>query len=259
MSTRDSAWPVGTPCWTDLTSTDPDGARAFYGQLFGWDLRVGPPEAHGYTVAVKDGRSVTAINGMSAPDGMPSTWVTYLATDDLDATFAAARAAGASEIAAPFDVTTQGRMALVIDPTGALVGLWQAGEHTGSQINNEPDTVGWNELMTRDYEAAQTFYATVFGFTYDEVEMPPPSRYATFEAQGRMAGGMGTMFPGVPDQAPSSWGTYFNVAGADDAAATVERLGGTVVQAPVDTPQGRMCVVADPQGAVFSMMQLADA
>lgn len=149
-------------------------------------------------------------------------------------------------------------MGMVVDPTGAAVGLWQAGEMTGSQVNNVPGTVGWNELRTRDVDAAQAFYATVFGLTFDEVPMPSPGRYATFEAVGRMAGGMGSMPDGVPDQVPAHWGVVFNVEDTDEAAAAVQRLRGSVLQPPSDTPQGRLCAAADPQGASFSLMRLAD-
>ncbi len=256
MSTRDSAWPAGTPCWTDLSTSDPHAAGEFYRQLFGWDLQVGPPETGGYTIALQDGLAVTAINGMAAEGDTPTVWVTYLATEDVDATVAAAQAAGGTSMFPPMDVMTSGRMGMVVDPTGAAVGLWQAGEMIRSQVNNVPGTVGWNELLTRDVDAAQAFYATVFGFTYDEVPMPPPGRYATFEAGGRMAGGMGSMPDGVPDQVPAHWGVIFNVDDTDAAAAAVQRLGGTLLQPPFDTPQGRLCVAADPQGASFSMMRL---
>lgn len=254
MSTRTEKWPAGTPCWIDLTSTDPDGARAFYGGLFGWDLRVGPPETHGYTVAVKDGRSVAAINGMPAFEGMPSTWVTYLATDDIDATWAAATAAGANEIAAPFDVLTQGRMALLVDPAGALFGLWQAGAHTGVQAYGEDSTVVWNELLSRDDEAARVFYASVFGLEYTAVEMPIGYRYSTFDVGGQMRGAVGSVPPEMPAEMPSRWGVYFCADDVDAMAASAVRLGGSVVSPLTDTPYGRMGTVADPLGATFSLM-----
>ena len=258
MTTRDAAWPAGTPCWTDLSTSDPQAAGEFYRQLFGWHLQVGPPETGGYTTARLDGRAVTAINEKAAEGQTPTGWVTYLATEDVDATVAAAQAAGGTSMFPPMDVTTKGRMSMVLDPTGAAVGLWQAGEMTGSQVNNVPGTVGWNELRTRDVDAAQAFYATVFGLTFDEVPMPPPGRYATFEAGGRMAGGMGSMPDGVPDQVPAHWGVIFNVEDTDEAAAAIQRLGGSVLQPPFDTPQGRLCVAADPQGMSFSLMRLAD-
>lgn len=98
MTTRDAAWPAGTPCWTDLSTSDPQAAREFHGRLFGCDLQVGPPETGGYTMARLDGRAVTAINGMAAEGQTPTGWVTYLATADVDATVAAAQAAGGTSM-----------------------------------------------------------------------------------------------------------------------------------------------------------------
>ncbi len=255
MSTRDEKWPAGTPCWVDLSTTDPDGARTFYGELFGWDLQVGPAETGHYTMALQNGRPAAAINGMPAPDARHTAWVTYLATDDLDATWAAAMAAGAGEVAAPHDVMTFGRMAFATDPAGAVFGMWQAGDHPGVQVFNEPSALIWNELMSRDYEAAKSFYSTVFGHIFETVEMPPEFQYSTFSVGGDMVGGLGSLPADTPAEVPSNWGVYFNAESADDTVAAVTRLGGSVVAAPMDTPYGRMATVTDPQGATFSIMQ----
>jgi len=255
MSTRTDKWPAGTPCWVDLTTSDPDAARAFYAELFAWDLQVGPDETGHYTMALKNDLPVAAINGMPAPGDMPSAWATYLATDDLDATWAAAMAAGAQEVTAPMDVMTFGRLGFAVDPAGAVFGMWQAGSHTGAQVVNEPGTLIWNELMTRDYESAKSFYGTVFGHTFEALEMPPEFQYSTFSVGAEMVGGVGTMPAHVPAEVPSNWGVYFNVESTDDTVAAVTRLGGSVVRPPTDTPYGRMAAVTDPQGAAFSVMQ----
>lgn len=255
MSTRDEKWTAGTPCWVDLSTTDPDGARTFYAELFGWDLQVGPPETGHYTMARKNGRPAAAINGMPAPDAQHTAWMTYLATDDLDATWAAAMAAGATQVMAPDDVMTFGRMAFAVDPAGAVFGIWQAGDHTGFQVANEASTVSWNELMTRDYEGAMSFYGMVFGHKYDVVDMPPEFQYSTFNVGADMVGGIGTFPAEVPTDVPSSWKVYFDTDDADQTIAAVTRLGGSVRQPAMDTPYGRLAQVSDPQGAEFSIRQ----
>lgn len=255
MSIRDEKWTAGTPCWVDLSTTDPDGARTFYGDLFGWDLQVGSPETGHYTMALKDGRPAAAINGMPAPDGQHTAWVTYLATDDLDVTWAGAMAAGANQVMAPDDVMTFGRMAFAVDPAGAVFGMWQAGDHTGFQVCNEASTVSWNELMTRDYEGAKSFYGNVFGHKYDVVEMPPEFQYSTFNVGADMVGGIGTLPAEVPAEVPPHWNVYFGTDDADETIAAVTRLGGSVLQPVMDTPYGRLAQVRDPQGAVFSIRQ----
>ena len=259
MSTRSEPWPAGTPCWTDLSTSDPAAAREFYAALFGWDLQVGPPETGEYAMALKHGLPVVGVNGMAAQPGQPTTWVVYLATDDAQASVDAAAAAGASVIVPAMDVMTFGRMALVVDPTGAAVGLWQAGSHLGSQVVNEPSAVTWAELMTRDLDAAQDFYRTVFGYDVEAVEMPSAAgRYDTISVGGRVVGGLGEMPVDVPAEMPPFWTVYFGVDDTDDTVARLRSLGGAVLRDPADTPFGRMAVVADPQGAGFVVIRPPD-
>lgn len=182
----------------------------------------------------------------------PPRWTTYFATDDADPTAAKIAEAGGTVLMAPDDVGPMGRMALALDPTGSVFGLWQAGEHTGVRIYNEPGALVWNEAATGDQKAAREFYAAVFGFTFDDLEgMEDIGGYATFSTGGDPLGGLGGVAPG----APTGWGTCFSVASTDDAVAVVQRGGGKVRMAAEDTPYGRFAVVEDPWGAPFSVMQ----
>jgi hypothetical protein len=153
---------------------------------------------------------------------------------------------------APFDVMDSGRMAFVLDPAGAAVALWQANQHIGATLVNEPGTVIWNELITTD-PGVVTFYADVLGVTTSTMDMGAGA-YTLFEVGGEMVGGTtAPQMPGVPNH----WHVYFAVADADATVAKVAELGGAVVVEPFDTPVGRMAVASDPQGAVFSIMQPA--
>src|ERR1700754_2671920 len=116
MTTRDSAWAPGTPCWVDLMTTDVEAARTFYGDLFGWQFDIGPEETGFYSSALIDDRRVAGI--FSMPGDHPPVWSTYLATTDTDATAKAAEAAGATIAQAPMDVMDLGRMSVLQDPTG---------------------------------------------------------------------------------------------------------------------------------------------
>jgi len=138
LPTRDEAWPNGTPCWIDLMVTDAAAARQFYSSLFGWDILDGPPEAGGYLMCMINGRAVTAISPKPQENPFPNVWSTYLASDDLDATAARAKAAGSTFMMEPMDVMTAGRLGFAMDPTGAPYGIWQAGDHKGVAVYNEP-------------------------------------------------------------------------------------------------------------------------
>jgi uncharacterized protein len=253
MGERNEPYATGVPCWVDLGSSDPDGARAFYAGLFGWTIEPGTEETGFYSVAEVDGRGVAGIGGQPNPEGMPTAWTTYLAVDDLDATAAAFTAAGGSLLMPPMDVMDIGRMAIAMDPTGAAVGLWQAGTHLGAYLVNQPGCVVWNDLNTRDLDTATAFFAEVMGYTYDDMGEGKP-RYKIIKVGGRACGGMMEMDDSFPDHVPPHWMTYFAVADTDAAVAKITELGGRLVMDPMNAPFGRFAVVSDPQGGIFTVL-----
>ena len=255
MPTRTS-YAQGTPNWVDLQTTDQGAAKAFYSGLFGWTYDDQPmPQGPVYSMAMLGGHPVAAIAAQSpelAAAGAPPMWNTYLATDSVDDAVARVEAASGKVAMAPFDVMDAGRMAFVLDPAGAAVALWQANQHIGATLVNEPGTLNWNELITTD-PAAVAFYQDVVGLTTSTMDMGA-GEYTLFEAAGQMVGGTtAPQMPGVPNH----WHVYFAVGDANATVAKVAELGGAVVVEPFDTPVGRLAVVSDPQGAVFSLMQPA--
>ena len=251
MPTRDEPWSPGTPCWTDLSTTDPAAARDFYGALFGWELEVGGSETGNYATALIGGRRVCGINGMPLEGGgHPPYWATYLATSDIEASVAAVEANGGTVVAAPMDVMGMGRMAYVQAPGGGVAGLWQAGSHPGFGVFNEAGAVIWDEFLTRDVEAAKAFHAAVFGYTYTDLG----EGYSTIEVDGATVGGIGALPPGVPPQVPPHWRVYFAVDDADATVARATELGAAVMRPAADMPYGRHADLADPQGASFAVI-----
>lgn len=252
MVTRDIPWPDGTPNWVDLMTSDAAAAREFYGALFGWDIEVGGEETGFYGMCRVGGRAVAGIGQMEMEH--PPVWTTYLATTDADGTCKAILDAGGTVVVEGMDVFDFGRMAVAQDSTGGTFGLWQAGTHIGMAVANESNAVTWNELMTRDYSRARDFYATVFGYTYTVIS-EGDFDYATFEVAGNTAGGIGSLPADVPAQVPPHWRTYFAVDDADAAIAKAVSLGATVVRPAADMPYGRHGDLADPQGAMFSVIK----
>ena len=251
-----TSYTQGTPNWVDLQTTNQDAAKAFYAGLFGWTYDDQPmPQGPVYSMAMFAGHPVAAIAPQSpelAAAGAPPMWNTYLAVDSVDDAAARVEAAGGKVAMAPFDVMDAGRMAFVLDPAGAAVALWQANQHIGAMLVNEPGTVVWNELITTD-PGVVAFYADVLGLTTSTMDMGA-GQYTLFEVHGEMVGGTtAPQMPGVPNH----WHVYFAVADADATVAKAAELGGAVVVEPFDTPVGRMAVVSDPQGAVFSIMRSA--
>jgi uncharacterized protein len=251
--TRDTRWPAGTPCWVDVSVDDVPKAIAFYQALFGWDIELGGPEVGGYSIAHSGGRIVAAISPKMAGPDAPTVWTTYLATDDTDATAAKVKGAGGQVLAGPMDVMEEGRMAVAMDPAGAVFGLWQGERTTGLQVANEPGSLVWSEQMSRDLGASQAFYQAVFGYGHQDMSSDG-FKYATLMVGDHEVGGIGEYPAGTPAEVPAAWATYFAVTDTDAAMAKVTELGGSVVRPAEDTPFGRIAVVADNHGAVFSVI-----
>jgi predicted enzyme related to lactoylglutathione lyase len=254
MTTRNTPWEPGTPCWVDLGTPDRDAAATFYSGLFGWELTDQGPGMGNYLTASVGGHQVAGIAPL--PEDMlhvPSAWTTYLATEDVDATSDLATKAGGSTVMPPMDVPDLGRSGVMTDPTGAMFGLWQSWGHTGMELANEPGSVAWNECMSRDFDAAKEFYETVFGYGWFDMS-GDGFRYEALMIDGRSVGGLGSLEDSVPPEVSSHWATYFKVADALASAATVLELGGTVLREPWDTPFGTMVTASDVSGAAFSIM-----
>lgn len=251
--------PHGVPGWIDLATPDPAAARSFYTALFGWEYDEQPTDRPGvtYTMARRDGHAAAGMMLLSeemAAAGMPPVWSTYVSVRDVDAAVAAVGPAGGTVLQPPMDVMDSGRMAVVNDPSGATLGLWQARAHIGAEVVNEHGALIWTELITPDPSAVAAFYAAVFGWRVETAPMPTGD-YTVFFVEGGSEGGVaGAMAPPMPGM-PTFWGVYFAV---DDVAAAVERarqLGAKVLMEPTAMPGvGTLATLADPQGAVFSVM-----
>src|SRR5256886_4777384 len=249
----------GTPNGGDLPPRGQAQAKAFYAGLFGWTYDDQPmDEGQVYSMAMLDGHQVAAISTQPsemAAAGAPPMWNTYLAVDWVDEATAKVEAAGGKVAMAPFDVMDAGRMSFVMDPSGAPVALWQANQHIGATLVNEPGTLNWNELITPD-QGVFSFYATVTGLATESMDMGEGEPYTVFKAGDAMVGGsMPPQMPGVP----THWHVYFGTDDADATAAKATEPGGSVVVPPLDTPVGRIPILSDPQGAVFSVIKTTPA
>jgi predicted enzyme related to lactoylglutathione lyase len=239
----------GVPSWVDLGADDPAAASEFYSSLLGWECPEGPPETGGYRVCLLRGLPVAGIGPKMGPG--PSTWTTYVNVADADDVAGKVTAAGGSVLAPPMDVMTFGRMAVFADPAGAVFAAWQAGEHKGAGVVNEPGAFTWSELMTTDTDGATAFYEAVFGWGLAASEMEGLLAYGEWQVGGRTIGGMMPKPPTVPAEMPPAWGVYFAVADTDATVGEVQRLGGSVMMPATDIEPGRFAVVADPR-APFS-------
>jgi predicted enzyme related to lactoylglutathione lyase len=248
---------AGVPCWVDLATNDLEGAKAFFGGLFGWDAQVSEdPAAGGYTMFSLNGDEVAGGMSLMAPE-QPTVWTTYVSVDDIDKTAEAVALGGGSVLMAPMDVMDVGRTGVFADPSGAVFAGWQPRAHKGAALVNEPGSLCWNELMTRDADGAKAFYPSVFGWGYRASPFTDVE-YTEWQVNGRTVGGMMQMDQNFPPDLPPHWMAYFAVADCQASAAKVTELGGTVSVPPTVIPIGTFAVCGDPQGAFFSLIQLAE-
>jgi uncharacterized protein len=279
----------GVPCWVDASEPDPEAVVHFYAGLFHWELEdTMPPDSDGHYFIARvetkgwslfdrsgDSRTgeVAAIG--SIPDGAPpiAMWNTYVWVDSADGTASKVRDSGGSVVMEPYDVAGAGRMAAFADPEGATFRVLEAREHRGARVVNDPGSLNFNGLNTRDVETAKAFYGSVFGwqaFALDrglemftlpgygdwlERDHHPGlrKRWAEAGAQEGFEDVIATINPISDDQpaTPPHWSVTFAVDDADAAAARAPELGGSVIVPPFDAPWVRMTVLADPEGATF--------
>jgi len=253
MPTRENA-PIGAPCWVDLMTSDTERARAFYGELFGWAAEEPAEEFGGYFNFTKNGVLVGGCMSSGADAPVTDVWSIYLASDDARKTIDTAAANGGQVAVPAMDVGDLGTMAMVSDPGGAVIGVWQPGLHKGFGIFGEAGTPSWFELHTRDFEKAVTFYRDVFHWDTSSVSDTPEFRYTMLvDGENGLAGIMDAS-GFLPAGVPAHWSVYFGVDDTDAALATTVDLGGSIVNPAEDTPYGRLATAVDPSGAQFKLV-----
>jgi len=242
----------GVPSWCDLQTPDLEGAKVFYGELFGWEIPDGPPEAGGYTMGRLRDRAVAGLGPQMNPG--PPAWATYVNVNDADDVAAKVTANGGQVLMGPMDVMEVGRLLVFADPAGAVCGAWQARTHLGAGVVNEPNTMCWNELLTTDVAGAKAFYGTVFG--WDAQDAGDPVAYTEWKLDDRSIGGLMAKRPDMPAEVPPHWGVYFAVDDVDAMVKRAEKLGASVLVPPMDIEPGRFAGLTDPGGASFYVLAL---
>jgi uncharacterized protein len=261
MGIRDS-YENGVFSWVDLATSAPEDAKQFYSQLFHWDFQDLPMDGgQSYSMAFKEGRSVAALfllpNDLKAQQ-IPPHWQCYITVQDLDATVQSWRTHGGTVLSPPYDVQDAGRMAVVQDPTGAIVSLWQAKGHIGAGLVNEVNTFCWAELQTRGADRAAEFYQSVLNWEIEVDEKPP--HYVMGKVKGKLNCGMFDMDQvNLPGTIPVRWAAYFNVENLDATLEQASQLGGKVLMPPIAIDPGRFATIADPQGATLTLIELIAA
>ncbi len=248
----------GTFCWPELATLDQNAAKGFYTSLFDWtfaDADMGPGGV--YTIFKSDGRDVAALYTMREEERRmaPPHWNAYVSVENADRSTARAKELGATVLSGPFDVMEAGRMAILQDPTGAVFNLWEARKSIGVGKIDEPNSLCWTELMTKDAARAAEFYSQLLPWKTEKMSGTPGVDYTLFTRGDAKAGGMMQMGPEMAS-APTHWLSYFMVDDTDAKVAKAQALGAKqVIVPPQNIPNvGRFAILMDSQGAGFGIL-----
>ena len=248
----------GTFCWPELSTTDQNGAKKFYGALFGWtseDGDIGGGET--YTMLKLKGQSVGALFSMhkeQRAQGVPPHWASYVAVESADRAASRAKELGGKLLKEAFDVMDVGRMAVIEDPTGAVFCVWQAKKHAGAGVLDEPGAMCWTELMTNDPSKAEKFYTGLFPWKAESMKVPSMD-YTVFKRGDTSAGGMMKITKEM-GSVPAHWLVYFAVDDCDGSVEKAKGMGAKITLPAKDIPDiGRFAILQDPQGAHFAIIQ----
>lgn len=257
-------YPAGVPCWVEGLHRDLQAARDFYGRLMGWEFESsgGEPE---YLVARHRGCAVAGLAPMpESLEDVDGVWMTHVAVDSAADAAEAATAAGGTVMAGPMHLPPAGSLTVIRDPTGAVFCAWEREARGGAEMVNEAGAWSMSSLKTPDPDRAAAFYGRLFGWQTEPFG-PPEANISLFRLPGYVGGTetqpvprdvVAVMMPLDPGQDPH-WHLDFWVSDAEDAVAKTRALGGDVVVEPYDAPPAfKQAVLADPQGAVFSISQL---
>lgn len=252
--------PPGAFSWVDLSASDLEAATAFYEGLLGWghaDTPIG--EGAVYRMFVLGDKHVAAASQLRDEErshGIPPHWNNYVTVTSADDVAGRVSDLAGNLIVDPFDVFDAGRMAVLSDPTGAMLALWEPLGHIGAAIVNDTGALAWNELATGDVDRAKAFYSELLGWHYEDGgtdDMP----YTTIRNGDRMNGGIRLL--GDQEKqggVPANWMPYFTAADIERSAARIGELGGRVNAGPMELMAGnRILVAGDPQGAVFALFE----
>ncbi|MFJ1564185.1 VOC family protein [Streptomyces erythrochromogenes] len=257
-------FPEGAPCWVDAMFRDVEGAKTFYGDVLGWTFGESSSEYGNYTQAYSDGKAVAAVVPPMPGVDAPSQWCLYFASADASATAGKVTANGGEVLMSPMQVGSFGTMLIAKEPSGAVFGVWQPGEHKGFEKMGEAGSYAWAEVFTREPAKPDAFLTKVFPYAAEQMDPGDDPETADMDFKvfsagdpGRPVLGRMKMDDDFPPEVPPYIQVYFGVTDCDEAVSKTQKHGGKLHFGPMDSPFGRFAAVSDPQGAAFAVIDLS--
>lgn len=239
---------IGRFAWFELVTPDVEDAKAFWSEVAGFGLASMDMGAFRYEMLTRGENNAAGVVRPQMPE-VPPHWLSYWEVDDVDARSAAVKRLGGAVIVPPTDIPGVGRFAIAQDPQGAVFALFK-----GTGGDDAPSAFEWNELWTRDAEAALAFYTAALGLGRETTTMPNGPYHLLKAGDVSVAG----VLASPDDKVPPMWLPYLRVDDVDDGVARVQNHGGRVIAPLMDIEGvGRFGIVADRQGAVLGFLRPA--
>ncbi|MGY2744901.1 VOC family protein [Arthrobacter sp. UYCu723] len=263
--TKRTGFAAGEVCWTDLQTRDVEAAKSFYSEVFGWRYEDLPtPDGRSYAQAFVGDGLVTVIapqNPQQEAAGAPGQWNVYFAADDAQDLSAELAHSGGTLEFGPEAVGETGVMVFFAPPGGGTTGAWQAGTHFGTARSEEPGALAWAELLTPEPQAAVGFFQQLFGHEVTEYPQDDGGTYTTLMVDGAEVAGIAAVPADAEGALRPGWQVYFGVSSVADAVAAAVAAGGVVLVepdegVPDDEDAGTIATLKDPQGGVFSLLEV---
>jgi uncharacterized protein len=252
--------------WHDLNTTDVESGKAFYGEVFNWKFESSENSPY---VHIKAGdKMIGGMRKMGPQEKSPPNWLGYIGVDDVAATTETIKSMNGKVYMPPVTMENVGTFAVTADPTGGVFAPWKSarpGEDVEHIAPPALNTFSWDELVTTDPAAASAFYAKVFGWEPQAMDMGQGMTYTLLQRPGVKngkgepvaAGGVMKSPPGVPY---SFWLPYVHVDNTDGLCEKAQRLGAQIMVPPMDIPNvGRFSCWSDPQKASIAVIQMPRA
>lgn len=239
--------------WFDLFSTEMAECETFYASLFGWDFQLAENSKGRVKTISLQGTPIGNLIGRESTK-YDSQWLSYMSTENVDATMEAATQNGGSIFRESGNLPDRGRVGVVLDPQGAAFAVLTSPDGDPLDAKLKPNMWMGAELWTTNVKEAAKFYQRIAGYDVQIVDVHGDVKYLMLKKDDRFRGGIvhipwKTMKP--------EWVPYIAV---DDVSAIVDKakaLGGKVLIAPdLSDKEGRLAMIADPSGAIFSIYQI---
>ncbi len=251
----------GKMIFAELVTPSVADAERFYGGLLGWKFQDVPVQSTRYAAATVDGEQVAGLVEKAMPAGgrRRPAWLTFLSTRNVDATVGLALQHGAKVLFAPHDVPDLGREAVIADPQGGVfAALTSSSGDPGDYLADDGAWI-WSSLITSDPGSAASFYNALFDYQIYNATDSTSGKHLVLASENFARASVNSYPANLPTYRPR-WLNFVRVEDASSAASRVSALGGQVlVPAHADRDGDPIAIVADPQGAVFGLMQWSGA